>query len=107
MSGENISQSHIVSPLIDFLMRLKKIERAGMTGRDLMLLYAVISKPGINGQHLANSINIGNRSAIDANIARLIKLGYVEDRRVLVQKATPQVLVPTELGHLTWEAIRP
>lgn len=92
---------------VDFLVRLKRIDRHRMTVRDVLFLYTVINNPGINGLEGARSIGVKERSGIVRNIERLIKFNMIEDRREVAEKAIANRLYPLPAGIAFWEALRP
>lgn len=95
------------SPVVEFLVRLKRIDRKGYTVRDVLSLYTIIHNPGISGVDLAGMIGAGNRSNINSNIHRLIRAGLIEDRRATTRKANPAVLHALPAGIEFWNEIKP
>lgn len=91
---------------VDFLLKLKVIDRRGLTARDILGLYIVISNPGINGLDFARTLNIENRSAVDSNIRRLITQGLIEDRRAKNRKAEPNSLHVLPAGVDFWNELK-
>lgn len=64
-----------------FFVRLRKIERAGLTHRDFVMLYLIGQQPGIMGNEICKTLGYPSRSNIQDNMARLARLGFAEDRR--------------------------
>lgn len=91
----------------DFLVRLRKIDRRYLTVRDILVLYAIIHKPGQMGIEITNKLGLPERSSIASNLLRLEREGYIEDRRPVRSKANPAILHPTQKGIDFWEEIKP
>lgn len=89
--------------IVTFMVRLHKIVRAGLRARDAMLLYTIMVNPGVNGKDLGRKLGIPERSHIDFGIKRLIRVGFVEDRREEVRKANPNLLYVTPAGSAFWD----
>jgi DNA-binding MarR family transcriptional regulator len=87
-------------------MRLKKIDRLGMTIREVLTIYAVIHKPGMNGMELIDVLNIKFRSSVQASIRRLVDQGYIADRRTETGTGKASNLQPTEKGIAFWNEIK-
>jgi DNA-binding MarR family transcriptional regulator len=99
--------NHICPNVEDFLVRLRKIDLRGLTVRDVLVLYVVIGSPGCSGIEVSSKLGIKDRSAIASNIWRLIREGYIEDRREEMRKAIPAVLHPLTAGVEFWDEIKP
>lgn len=97
------------SPVVDFLVRLRRIDKAKMKPRDVLILYTVISNPGISGIDVAHKLGIPERSHIQSALYRLEELGYIEDRREERhrRKANPALFFALPAGIATWESICP
>jgi DNA-binding MarR family transcriptional regulator len=95
------------SPTIDFLVRLRIADKRGLTLRDILVLYAVMTNPGISGVEIMNKIGLENRSGVQTNIMRLLREGYMEDRRIRHRKAEPVRLYILPLGTEFWNQIKP
>jgi predicted transcriptional regulator len=95
------------SPTVDFLVRLRIADKRGLTLRDVLVLYAVISTPGQSGIDLTHKLGLENRSGVQTNIARLMREGMIEDRRQRVRKAAPQMLYVLPAGLEFWNLIKP
>lgn len=95
------------SPTVDLLVRFRKIDKAGLTVRDMLLLYAIISNPGMNGHEVAKLIGIPDRSSVQLCLRRLIKHRFIEDRRVDDAKGIPNILHPLPAGIEFWNEIKP
>lgn len=87
------------SPTTDFMVRLRKLDRAGLTVRDAVALWVIRGQPGMMGRELATTIGLKSRSNIQENIARLIRLGMIEDRRKAQNRLTPNDLYITPAGE--------
>lgn len=94
-------------PVVDFLIRLRKIDKLGLTARDVLMLYTIIARPGISGIDAANAIGIKFRSGVAPGIGRLIRAGFIEDRREQARKANPAQLHPLPEGEAFWNDIKP
>jgi predicted MarR family transcription regulator len=95
------------NPVVDFLARLKALDKTGFTPRDVLIVYAIINKPGCSGIDVCNAIGVENHANIRCNLQRLQRFGLIEDRRDISAKAVPSVLVPLPKAHEFWESIKP
>jgi DNA-binding MarR family transcriptional regulator len=95
------------SPAVEFLLTLHKMDKQQTTTRDVILLYAIMTNPGCNGQEIARKIGIAERSSIQFNIDRLMRHGFVEDRRTEIKKTIPNRLYATPAGLAFWNEIKP
>lgn len=91
------------SPTVTFLLRLSKIDKSGLTVRDVIVLYAVMSKPGINGNDVTKMIGHEDRSGLQAGFERLMRHGLIEDRRERWGKAVPTIFHALPAGVKFWE----
>lgn len=103
----NMTGIPIPSVTADFLVRLRKIDKHGLTHRDVIILYTIIRHPGISGVEIADKIGLKNRSSVALNITRLIRCGFIEDRREMARKASPAVLHALAPGVAFWDEIKP
>lgn len=87
------------SPNFDFLVRLRKIDRQRLTARDMIVLWGVKHNPGIMGKELATKLGYPSRSHVQEHVARLIRHGFVEDRRHIPPGSAPH-MIPNDL-HIT------
>lgn len=94
------------SPAVDMLLKLRRIDKSGLTVRDIMLLYAIITKPGISGWEAGKSIGIEARSSVQTGLARMIKRGLIEDRRVHEGKGVPNILHALPAGIEFWNGLK-
>ncbi len=78
---------------------LYELDRSRLAARHILVLYVISKKPGINGLDIAHVLNRQNRSNVQTNIAKLVQLKYVEDRRIDIRKASPGFLYITEEGE--------
>ena len=90
-----------------FLIRLRKIDMHGLTIRDPIILYAIIVSPGISGMEIVKKIGLKDHSSVALNIQRLIRCGFIEDRREMARKAAPAILHPLPAGIAFWDEIKP
>ena len=93
----------------DFLIRLHKIDKAGLKARDIIILYGIIANPGINGKDLALKLGIPERSHIRHALIKLEQMGLVEDRRQEKdrRKANPASFHPQPAGLALWDDLKP
>lgn len=91
----------------DFLVRLRKIDLHGLSHRDVVILYTIIRHPGLSGMEVVDKIGLKGHSSIALNIARLARMGFIEDRREMARKANPAVLHALPPGIAFWDEIKP
>lgn len=93
---------------VEFMLRLRKIDKSRLTVRDVLLLYTIISNPGINGWDAGRKIGLNDRSSVTFALARMIRRGLIEDRREpgLVGKGVPNQLHALPAGIEFWSEIR-
>ncbi len=103
----NMSGNIIPAPEEDFLVRLRKIDLHGLSHRDVIILYTIIRQPGISGMEIVGKIGLANRSNVTLNIARLMRLNFIEDRRETARKANPAILHALPAGVAFWDEIKP
>jgi DNA-binding MarR family transcriptional regulator len=97
-----------ISPNVtDFLVRLRKVDKRGLTLRDVLVLYAIMETPGASGLDIATKLGIKDRSAISSNLARLEREGFIEDRREEQGRAIPAILHALPAGVAFWDEIKP
>lgn len=89
-------------PNVTFLLQLRKIDKAGLTTRDILVLYTVISRPGVNGNDVTKLIGHEDRSGLQAGFDRLIRHGFIEDRRERAGKAVPTIFHALPAGEEFW-----
>jgi len=85
-----------VTSIIDLLALL---DRSRLTPRDVRILDCVRHHPGCCGKDLVTYLKLPGRSSVQANIPKLIRWGYLEDRRRREGNAIPSQL------HLTMEGL--
>lgn len=93
-------------PVVDFLVRLRKIDKQRLTVRDVIVLYAIMSKPGANGKEIARTIGIQDRSSIQLCLSRLMRHGFVEDRRTEARSTIPNILHVSPAGIDFWNDLK-
>lgn len=84
---------------IDFLVRLRKLDRLRITPRDVIILWVIREIPGCMGRELSTKVGAPSRSSIQGAIPRLIKRGLLEDRRIKLTNLTPNDLYITDAGR--------
>lgn len=89
-----------MSPTVDFMTRLRKIDAAHLKIRDTMVLWVIAREHGTMGLEVAKKLGYPSRSHIQDGIRRLIDCGFVEDRRPQRNQQTPNELYATEAGNL-------
>lgn len=101
--------SHITSPnvTLDFLVKLRKVDKRSLTVRDVLVLYAIIQQPGTCGIDISTKLGLSDRSAIASNLMRLERVGFITDHREVRSKANPAILHPTKSGIEFWDEIKP
>lgn len=104
---DSVSRITSGNPVVEFLSRLKIVDQAGYTVRDVLVLYCIIRNPGISGVDVAHKIGVEFRSNVNSQITRLIRGKMIEDRREISRKATSQILHPLPDGIAFWESIKP
>lgn len=82
----------------DFLVRLRKIENSGLKPRDIVVLYAINGQGGMMGREISDKLAYPSRSHIQDGLERLMKAGYVEDRRPQHNQQTPNDFWITPAG---------
>lgn len=88
-----------ISPVVDFMLRLKKLDAAHLRPRDLLVLWAIQRDPGMMGRELSNKLGYPSRSNVQICITRLIFHGFIEDRRVIKNQLTPNDLYILPAGE--------
>lgn len=94
------------TPTVELLLRLRKIDKSGLTARDVLLLYTIISNPGINGWDAGRKIGLAERSSVTFGLARMIKRGLIEDRREVEHKGVPNRLYALPAGIEFWNELK-
>lgn len=92
---------------IDFLVKLRKMDKRMLTVRDILVLYVIIETPGCSGIDITNKLGLPERSSIASNLLRLEREGYIEDRRQVRSKAVSAILHPQPRGLEFWDEIKP
>lgn len=105
--GDGMTHHDTHSPAVDFLIRLRKMDKRGLSARDVLLLYTIIANPGIHGQDAVNKIGGVNRSGIQHCLMRLIREGLIEDRRLEARRAQPNRLYALPAGVEFWNDLKP
>lgn len=95
------------SPMLAFMVRLRKIDNAKLVTRDVLILWAVRATPGMMGRELAMQLGYKSRSNVQEHVKRLCRLGFVEDRRVKLDNRTPNDLYITPAGEALLAEIVP
>lgn len=95
-----------MTPTVDFLLKLRRIDKTGLTVRDILLLYTIIANPGINGLDAAKVIGIEARSSVQFGLARMAKRGLIEDRRESEGKGIPNRLYALPAGVEFWNDLK-
>jgi DNA-binding MarR family transcriptional regulator len=86
------------NPMLNFMVRLRRIDNAHLVCRDVLIMWAVKADPGMMGRELAMKLGYKSRSNVQEHVARLIRLGFIEDRRVKLDNRTPNDLHITPAG---------
>lgn len=91
----------------EFFVRLRKLEQAKLKLRDIIVLYAIGKNPGIMGQELAKKLGYPSRSSVQDSLNRLLRYGYVEDRRREISQLIPNDLHILPAGEVVIANIVP
>lgn len=92
-------------PDIQFMAKLRKIDRSGLKVRDVIVLWAIRENPGMMGRELAVKLGFDSRSSVQDQMVRLIQHGLIEDRRLTHDQRTPNDLHITSAGREYLSAI--
>jgi len=85
--------------MTDMPIRLQKLDKAGLSPRDILILYVVKNKPGINGIETAHILNLRSHSCVQTQFRRMIRQELIEDRRLEAKKATSAYYHITSKGE--------
>lgn len=96
----------IVSPVVSFLLRLKFMDENFVTARDVLCLAAIINRPGMSRRDLSSTLGLNAEVNVMSNVNRLIRWGYIEDRRHDPRKAVASILHATKDGVDFWHRIK-
>ncbi len=100
----NMSMSPSVT---DYLIKLRKVDLQGLTVRDVLVLYAIMSHGGSSGLDISNKLGFKDRANVASNLQRLERHGFIEDRRLTRSKAVPAILHALPAGIEFWNEIKP
>jgi len=89
-----------------FAMRLKRMDSEGLKPRDVLILFAVISRPGMSGLDVATMVAAGLHGNVRSNVLRLERKGYIEDRRSEVSNGVRSNFHPTPAGRVFWDELK-
>jgi len=87
-----------MSRTLDFMLKLRRIDDAGLTQRYVLVLWAVRETPGMMGLELTRKLGYKTRSNIQHSISVLVDKGLIEDRRIKTGNLTPNDLHITPAG---------
>jgi DNA-binding MarR family transcriptional regulator len=87
-----------VTGTIDFLSRLKRIDNHDLKVRDILVLWGIAREHGVMGQEIAHKLGYKGRSNVQHSIDRLLRHGFIEDRRPVANNMTPNELYVTPAG---------
>jgi DNA-binding MarR family transcriptional regulator len=88
-----------LDPISAFMVSLKRIDTAHLTTRDVLIMWAIKTAPGLMGRELATKLGYRSRSNVQENIGRLIVRQMIEDRRPVHDNKTPNDLHLTPAGE--------
>lgn len=74
--------------ILDTVSRLYKLDKSHFSPRDILVLYVIKNRPGINGVEIMQTLNLPTHSCVQSNLRRLIKKKLMEDHRSEARKAT-------------------
>lgn len=66
---------------IEFMLKLRRIEDAGLITRDVQILWACRARPGMMGRELQLMLAYASRSLLQVRLRILEENGLLEDRR--------------------------
>lgn len=75
----------MTSTVQDFMIRLRKLDNAKLTPREVLLMWAISREPGMMGYELAKKLGYPSRSMVQIGIRRLVDFGFIEDRRPVIR----------------------
>lgn len=87
------------NPTVNFMFQMRTLERAGMSPRDVLILWAVKTNPGIMGRELAIKLGYASRSNIHKGVERFLERGFIVDHRKIAGPHTPNDFHITEAGN--------
>lgn len=93
--------------VVDFLVRMKYLDEQRVTPRDVMCLYAIIRKPGMHRHDLSKAIGVNAGVNVLTNVNKMIRWGFIEDRREVSRRLNPSVFHATAEGIAFWESLKP
>jgi DNA-binding MarR family transcriptional regulator len=98
-----------ITPQTAYLISLLKIDKAKMKARDVVILYTIITHPGISGIEVAHKLGIPERSHIQNALFKMEKMGLIEDHRPdhRRRKANPAIFHATIAGLTLWDSLKP
>lgn len=82
------------------MVRLRKIENAGLKARDIVVLYAIHGQAGMMGREIAQKLGYAHRSQLQDGLNRLTRGGYIEDHRKTHDQQTPNDFHITPAGKI-------
>ncbi len=86
--------------IVKFMLAINVMDRAGLGARDVTILCALKSKPGLRGRELAQTIGWSVRTHVQEQVKRLIRDDLIEDRRILDGRPLAYQRTPNNF-HLT------
>lgn len=99
MTEQHVSGLHPLKPTVEFMAKLRKIDRSGLKVRDVLVLWAIRGNPGMMGRELATKLGYESRSNVQDCFARLERHGFIEDRRPTKDQQTPNDLHIVDAGR--------
>lgn len=91
----------MTTSVTEFMLKLRKIEDAGLTTRDVLILWACRSKAGMMGREVQLMLAYPFRSMLQIRFRILSEKGLLEDRRLpnRVRQREPNRLYVTPAGE--------
>lgn len=93
--------------MVDFMVRLKRIDNAGHNVRDVLILWAIKKEPGLMGRELAIKLGYKTRSNVQIRLRHLLDNGLLADHRIKKNNLTPNDLHITPAGEKFLDSVVP
>lgn len=87
-----------MTPILSLMVKMKMLDKAELVPRDILSIWFIHDNPGTNGTDLFRKLGYPTRSAVQSSVNRIVREGYVDDRRVRVAKMIPNILHLTPKG---------
>ena len=84
---------------------LKRMDMLGLKVRDGLVLWLIVSRPGMTGADIAAYLGLKTRSLVQYNLIRLQDKGLIEDARTGIRQGVPTQITATNKGRILWNEI--